>query len=501
MKQMRIFLPLAYVALIVVLAAVFGPRLAEHIAYAANKGANAADREALAELSERDQLSRLFRAVAKAVKPAVVEVRVKKRVSVPRMPDFFDHFSRDDSFGSRPRRPRPSQPQRRRYYLQRGLGSGVIVDAENGYILTNHHVVVGADEVEIVLADGRKIETEWVRSDPQTDLAVVKIKADKLIAAPLGDSDKMQVGDWVLAIGSPEGLPQTVTAGIISAKGRVTGRVGYENFLQTDAAINRGNSGGPLVNMKGEVIGINAAIVSRTGVNEGLGLAIPSKMAENVMKQLIKTGKVVRGFLGVTIQDVDKKLAESFKLPNADGALVTRVAKDSPAGQAGIKEEDFIVAIDAKVVKSVNDLRNRVADLAPGREIEFTLYRDGKKKTVTVKIVAQPASMHAALGVEKDKKVSPERFGLEVRPLTADLAARGGYDKDTKGVLIVKVAPDSDAAERGLRSGMVIDRAGGRNVTTVEEFASAVAAASGKALRLRIVTPGGGRHYVVISPK
>ncbi|MCK4623830.1 MAG: Do family serine endopeptidase [Phycisphaerae bacterium] len=492
MRNVWKFLPLVGVVLVVVLAIVFGEVVVERISYAANKGANAADREALVELSERDQLSGLFRAVAKTVKPAVVEMRVKKRVSVPQMPDFFD-----SGFPSRRRR----QPQQPRYFLQRGLGSGVIVDADKGYILTNHHVVGGADEVEIILADGRKIKAEWVRSDPQTDLAVVKIKADGLIAAPLGDSDKMQVGDWVLAIGSPEGLHQTVTAGIISAKGRVTGRGGYENFLQTDAAINHGNSGGPLVNMRGEVIGINAAIVSRTGVNEGLGLAIPSNMAANVMKQLIKSGKVVRGFLGVTIQDVDEKLAGSFKLPSPDGALVTRVAKDSPAGQAGIKEEDFIVAIDADPVKNVNDLRNRVAGLTPGSEAKFTLYRDGKKKIVAVKIAAQPADMHAALGVGKEKKAAPEQYGLKVRTLTEALASRGGYDKGAKGVLVVAVTPGSDAAERGLRKGMVIDSAGGREITTADEFASAVSAGGGKPLRLRVNIPDGGRHYVIISPK
>ncbi len=506
MKQMRKFLPLTGVILVVVLAAAFGPSLVGRFVYAAEKGANVADREALVELSGHDRLSKLFRAVARAVKPAVVEVRVRKRVAVPQMPnfdEFFRQFQFEENFPDRqPRqyRRQPRRPEQQQYYWQRGLGSGVIVDAENGYILTNHHVVGGYDGVEVVLADGRKIEAEWVRSDPQTDLAVVKIKADKLIAAPLGDSDNMQVGDWVLAIGSPEGLPQTVTAGIISAKGRVTGRGGYEDFLQTDAAINHGNSGGPLVDMQGEVIGINTAIVSRTGVNEGIGLAVPSSMAESVMKQLIKTGRVVRGFLGVTIQDVDKKLADSFKLPGTDGALVTRVMEDSPAAQAGIKAEDFIVAIGGKPVKDVNDLRNRVADLPPGKDVEFTIYRDGKKMTVSVKIAVQPAEMSAA-GVEKDKKTLPECYGLKVQTLTEELASRAGYGKDAAGVIIVEVAPDSDAAESGLRPGIVIDSVNGRKVATAEEFATAITAGGDKGLRLRIVTPDGGRQYVVISPK
>jgi len=276
-KAMRLLV----LAVVVVAAVVAGPMLVERIAYAAEKGSNQAVREELRQLSEREQISRLFRTVAKAVKPAVVEVHVRKREAAPSidMDEFLRRF-----FGEQVP-PRDSRPERERYRILRGLGSGVIVDAKNGYILTNHHVVAEADEVDVVLADGKKLDAEIVGGDWQTDLAVVKVESDGLIDAPLGDSDKMEVGDWVLAIGSPEKLPQTVTAGIISAKGRKTGGRPYENFLQTDAAINHGNSGGPLVNMRGEVIGINAAIVSRTGVNEGIGLAIPSNMAVDLQRQ------------------------------------------------------------------------------------------------------------------------------------------------------------------------------------------------------------------------
>jgi serine protease Do len=376
------------------------------------------------------------------------------------------------------------------------------VDAANGYVLTNHHVVGGADEVEIVLADGRKYDAEWVRSDWQTDLAVVKVKADRLIAARLGDSDEMEVGDWVLAIGTPEGLEQTVTAGIISAKGRKTGGRPFENFLQTDAAINHGNSGGPLVNMRGEVIGINAAIVSRTGVNEGIGLAIPANMARKVMRQLVDTGAVVRGYLGVKFQPIeDKELAKSFKLPGTEGVLVTEVVEGGPAAEAGVKAEDFIVAVGDKPVTEGEDLRNYIAETAPGTKVNLTLYRQGKKMTVSVTIGKQPEDMYAAYEPESPAD-RPTRYGLEVRTLTLELAERYGYGKGTRGVLITQVEPDGEAAEKGLRQGMVIDQVNGREVTSTGDFAEALSkAGKDKPLRLRVLRPDGYRRYLMLRPK
>ena len=463
-----------------------------------DKPVAAATSAELEKLAQRETLSKLFRAVARAVKPAVVEVRVKKRVRVPSFDpeEFFRRF-----WGQAPG---PGwEPPRERYFMQRGLGSGVIVDAKHGYILTNYHVVSDADEVEVVLADGRKFQTEWVRTDWQTDLAVLKIKPEKLTAAPLGDSDKMEVGDWVLAIGSPEGLPQTVTAGIISAKGRQTGGRPYENFLQTDAAINKGNSGGPLVNIRGEVIGINTAIVSRTGVNEGIGLAVPANMARHVMEQLIEQGKVVRGFLGVTIQDVDEELARSFNLPHTRGALVTKVVEDSPADKAGLREEDFIVAVGSKPVANKDELRNLIAQIRPGKRVELTVIRKGKEKKLTVKIGHQPADMFARYpGRPARDEESPKRYGLVVSELTPQRLRRYGYPEGTKGVLIEKVDPDSDAAEKGLVPGMVIDQVNGKRVTSTQAFAAAVAAKRKKGrLLLRVLSPDGGRRYVVISAK
>ena len=485
---------LALAAVVAVMVAM-APVLAEKISYAAEKGGHAAVREELRRLSQREQISQLFRMVAKAVKPAVVEIRVKKRIAT-RHPDLDEFFRR---FMGEPVPRGPRRPQRERYV--RGLGSGVIIDAEKGYILTNHHVVVDADDVEVVLADGKSLDATIVGGDWQTDLAVVKVETDGLIQAPLGDSDKMEVGDWVLAIGAPEGLPQTVTAGIISAKGRKTGGRPYENFLQTDAAINHGNSGGPLVNMRGEVIGINAAIVSRTGVNEGIGLAIPSNMATHVMEQLISNGKVVRGYLGVTIQTLDEKLAESFGLSDTKGAMVTGVMPDSPAEKAGLKEDDFITHVGDKGIKDVDDLRNRIARVKPDEKVNLTVLRDGKSIKVPVTMGRQPEDMFSRFD-GRPVKPAPKRFGLTVSTLTGELAKRHGYDEGTRGVIVTAVDPDSDAADQRIREGMVIDRVDGVRVTSAEEFARTVAGVKkAKNLRVRVRTPQGARRYLMIRPK
>ena len=496
-----ILIALVFVSFVVA----YGPKLAGRAAYAVAAGENRAAREQLAELSKQDHMSALFRGVAKAVKPAVVVVHVKQKVEVGPRPDveeFFRRFFRDDGrgspFGTAPRQPAP----KREYYAQ-GLGSGVIVDAEKGYVLTNWHVVRGADEVEVHLSDGRRLKVDWVRTDPPTDLAIVKIKPGGLIEAPLGDSDRMEVGDWVLAIGAPERLPQTVTAGIISAKGRTTQRVGsYQDFLQTDAAINHGNSGGPLVNMRGEVIGINTAIVSRTGVNEGIGLSIPSNMAKEIMSQLIDKGKVVRGYLGVRIQDVDEGLAKSFKLPSMDGALVAQVAEAGPAGKAGIQPGDFITRINGKVVRNVNGLRNVVAALDPDKTYPVEIYRDGKKKTLRVKIVSQPNDMAEAFGPDQPDAADASEYGIKVASMTQELAEKYGYKEPVKGVVIVEVEAGSDAAEQGLAEGMVILQVQGRKVTTPAEFRRILAGKEAKSgARMLITDASRAKRFVFISPE
>ena len=496
--------------MIVLCAALAGPPLARQIAFAVESGQQKASIAALAELSKHDKTSALYRAVAKAVKPAVVVVHVKQKVSFESSPfsgdDFMRRFFGDELPGS-PfgfRRQIPEQQRPKQEFFRRGLGSGVIVDAEKGYVLTNWHVVRDADEVEVVLHDGRKLAADWVRTDRQTDLAVLKVKPDRLMGARLGDSDEMDVGDMVLAIGSPEGLPQTVTAGIISAKGRTTGRAGYENFLQTDAAINHGNSGGPLVSMRGEVIGINTAIISRTGVNEGIGLAIPSNMAGNIMRQLVKNSAMVRGYLGVAIQDVDQKLAKSFDLPSADGALVASVGEDTPAERGGLKEGDFIVAVNGKTVKNVNDLRNRIAAVTPGDTAVLKLYRDGKMRTVKVKVARQPADLAMASGGRipgSGRGKETTRFGLTVATITEQHRKQFGLDEPAKGVVITNVAPASDAADKGLQPGDVITHVQGTKVTTAEQLTRALAGGDvDSGVRLRVRDRRGGTRFVFISP-
>jgi serine protease Do len=511
MKPMRTWLPVLTIAVLVAYIAVDGRRLATSISYAVTKGRNDADREKLAGFAKADVMSPLFVQVTKVVKPAVVEVRVTTKVKMnapPGMDDFFRRFFGDgngpgDPFspGPRGRQPRP-QP---REFLQRGLGSGVVVDGANGYVLTNYHVVAGADQTQVVLHDGTTLNVEWVRSDPMTDLAVLKVKGGGLVDAPLGDSEAMQVGDLVLAIGSPEGLPQTVTAGIISARGRTTQRGNaYESFLQTDAAINHGNSGGPLVNMKGEVIGINSAIISESGGNEGIGFAIPSSMVKTVMAQLIEKGKVTRGYLGVSIQGVDEKLAKSFGLPNTKGVLISGVAPGGPAEKAGIKAGDFVVSVAGRAVENPNELRNQVADQPVGKSVPVEFYRDGKKQAVNVTIDAQPANMLAALGgapPTQPAEAVAGKFGLEVATPTETLARQFGYKAVPKGVIVTQVTDGSPAEELGLKAGMAITQVQGKDVASAEDFQKATSAKdAAEGVRIRVTDPSGASRFVFLTP-
>ena len=489
-------------ALVVLLIYAIAPFFANRIAYAIAEGQIQAGREKLGEMAKQDTLSPLFEEVVKVLEPAVVEVRVTKKVKMEQeMPDIQDFMRR--FFGDQGGPPNQMQPQPREY-LERGLGSGVIIDAKKGYILTNYHVVAKADQTQVRLADGRTVKTDWIRTDPQTDLAILKVTAENLIEAPLGDSDKMQVGHWVLAIGAPEGLEQTVTAGIISAKGRTTDDTkAYQDFLQTDAAINPGNSGGPLVNMKGQVIGINTAIVTHTGMNAGIGLAIPSNMVKTVMSQLIEKGKVTRGFLGVAIQGVTDQLAKSFSLPTTKGALVAQVTPDSPAGKAGLKAGDFIVAIAGRTVTSPNDLRNIVAGLTPGQTVPIEFFRDGKKKTAEIKVEVQPGSLLAGAGAaptpQEEEAVS--RFGMKVSDVTGQLAQQYGYKGEPKGVLITQVTPGSPAEEAGLKAGMLIQQVQDQKVTTAEQFSEAVSAKqAARGVRLLVTDPSGAERFVFLSP-
>ncbi len=493
--------PTILVLSLLAVGAMLGPMLVQQVAYAVEKGRNAADRDALIELSKEDKLSGLFRAVASTVGPAVVEVRVERTEETPDIEDFLRRFYDEGDVPFRFRIPNRGGEQAKR--VVRGLGSGVIVDADNGYILTNNHVVDGAEKVQVILIDDRQITAEWVRSDPKTDLAVIKIAPDRLIAAPLGNSDEMEVGDWVLAIGSPRGLSHTVTAGIISAKGRSMGRFSmYEDSIQTDAAINQGNSGGPLVNTRGEVIGLNNAIVSNSGGNEGIGFAIPSNMAAKIMKQLIDNGKVVRGFLGAGITTIDERLQKSLKLPTREGALITQIVKNGPADRGGLQVEDFITKVGGEKIDDHNDLRNTVADIKPGSKVEFEFYRNGEKKTLEIEIAEQPEDIASTFreGVkpesgsspgEKSREVKVSDYGLEVTTLDSRIAARLGYDKDVEGVLITNVANGSNAADEGIESGWVITHVNNVPVKSVADFKKAISekdAAEGVRLRLRTLS-------------
>jgi serine protease Do len=397
-----------------------------------------------------------FAQVAESVAPAVVNINTVTRW-VGRTPieeffgeDFFRRF-----FGEIPEREQ----------VQRSLGSGVIVDA-SGIVLTNAHVVDRASEIEAVTADGKKHRAKVVGVDRRTDLAVLKLQGGgPYPAAALGDSDKLKVGDWVLAIGSPFGLQQTVTAGIISAKGRSIGQGPFDDFLQTDAAINPGNSGGPLVNMSGEVVGINSAIASRTGQYAGVGFSIPSNMAKRIYTELAAKGKVTRGWLGVSIQPLTPELAKSFRLKDEKGVLISDVVQDSPAERAGIAAGDIVLEFDGKKVDTPQDLQKAVAATVPGKGVPLKVWRDNGQKTLEIKIGETPDETVALRSTNKGRVL----LGLDVRPITPDIARqlnlRGG-----EGVVIFSVEDDSAAAEAGLQRGDVIREVNRQRVRNVQDF-------------------------------
>ncbi|MFH1613518.1 MAG: DegQ family serine endoprotease [Planctomycetota bacterium] len=411
------------------------------------------------------QTSKAFSEVANKAIPAVVFVKVETTVEVqsPWGPDFgfgspFDDEFFERFFGDRYRR--PQQPEKRK---QVGQGSGFII-GKDGYILTNNHVVGDADKITVKLQDGRQFEAKPVGTDPKSDLAVIKIDADDLPVIELGDSDQAQIGEWVVAIGNPFGLTATVTVGVISAKGRSSvGIADYEDFIQTDAAINPGNSGGPLLNLEGKAIGINTAIFSRSGGYMGIGFAIPVNMAKEIKKQLIESGKVTRGQLGVYIKDLEPEMAEFYGLEKAQGVLVDDIIKDSPAEKAGLRQDDIILQMNEKDIESTVSFRNTIALLKPGTEIRLLILRDGEKKTFNVTIGSLDESALAAKG-----RLS-EKLGLEVAELTAELAERFGYELG-QGVIVSEVRDGSSAAQAGIKAGMLITSINREKVDTVEQY-------------------------------
>jgi Do/DeqQ family serine protease len=381
---------------------------------------------------------------------------------------------------------------------QRALGSGVIV-SRDGYIMTNYHVVQNADEIKVETIDNRSFTAKVVGTDQPSDLALVKVSATDLHPIALGNSDAVKVGDVVLAVGNPLGIGQTVTMGIISAKGRSTtvGDGSYEDFLQTDAPINHGNSGGALVNTKGELVGINSQILSNSDGNIGIGFAIPTNMAHHVMDQLRTSGKVTRAQLGVTVQQVTEDMAQSLGLKHAGGAIVASVSDGSAAARAGIKQGDVIESFNGQPVRDFNSLRNHVADTAPGSDATVTIVRDGSEKTLTVKL--DQANPEQARNDGGDSKSDTAALGLKVEPLTPALANRLGVDTDAKGVVVQDVNPDGRAADAGVQPGDVIAQVNRQPVQSVDDLRAAVKNGGDKPVLL-LVNRKGTQIFMTVRP-
>ena len=403
-----------------------------------------------------------FSELAKLAQPGVVNIRTVKTVEGggPVFRHFFGNpFGRKNPFEDFG----PFSDERQREFKQRSLGSGFIINRE-GHIVTNNHVIEGADEITVRLSNDKEYDAEIVGRDPNTDLALIKIKgAADLVPLKMGDSDRLTVGSWVVAMGSPFGLEQTVTAGIVSAKGRVIGSGPYDDFIQTDASINPGNSGGPLLNMNGEVVGINTAIVAQ---GQGIGFAIPVNLAQGIIRQLEESGSVTRGWLGVGIQDLTPELAEYYGIKDKKGVLVAKVFEGDPADKAGIKANDIITAVDGKPVKTSRELTGKIADIPVGKKTRITILRDGKEKTVTVKIAKRDDS-------ERLARRQPQKngeLGIRIAELTPEMAKRYGHSETEKGVLVVGVESGSKAAEAGLREGDLVKEVNRKPVTSVSKL-------------------------------
>jgi serine protease Do len=436
--------------------------------------------------------------VVDRVAPAVVTIHASRRVRAPQQFPFFDDpFFRQFFGGGVPRRGGGTE-------IERALGSGVIVRSD-GHILTNHHVIDGAEDIKVDLSNRRTYSAKVVGSDPPSDLAVLKISAGDLPTLSLGDSDKVRVGDVCLAVGNPLGVGESVTAGIISAKGRSTDTVGggsFQDFLQTDAPINQGNSGGALVNTRGELIGINSQILSSNGGNIGIGFAIPSNMAKNVMNQLVTKGSVQRGMLGVTIQPVTSDMAASLGLKEAKGVIINSVHPGGPADKAGLKTGDVILQLNGKDVRGDNELRNAVAANPPGSEVSLTIWRNGSEQQVKARLgtlTAENAGESAGQG-GGGSGASSGRLGITVTPLTPDIASQLGLRPGTQGLVIESVDPNGPAAEQGLQQGDVIQEVNRQPVRSPADLRNALQK-SGNRPPLLLINRGGQTVFVSVPLK
>jgi len=436
-----------------------------------------------------NRMSNYLSEVAEVTKPSVVNISTTTTLTEKEHPfgdlfndPFFKKFFGDGS-------DHPDMPKK---FKSSALGSGVIV-SEDGFILTNYHVIKDAEEIKVILNDKREFQGKVIGDDPQTDIAVIKVDAKDLPAIKMGDSSKLKAGDVVLAIGNPFGLNQTVTMGIVSAVGRANiGISAYEDYIQTDAAINPGNSGGALVNGNGELIGINSAIYSTSGGYMGVGFAIPSDMANSVAQSILKYGKVIRGWLGVTIQDLTPELAKSFDVKGDKGALVTDVMKNSPAGKAGLKRGDLIVEFDGKSVEDTTGLRNMVANTAPGKTAQLKVIRQGKGETLTVTLGELPAKIMA-----KKTEYNNALKGVQVQELTPDLRADLNIPADAEGVLVVDVSEDSPSY--GLVSkNDVIEEVDRKPVKDLKDYERIVSQIKPSDIVLLLLYRNGGHIYVTI---
>jgi len=461
---------------------------------------------------EAEALSSGFRHAAKAALPAMVSIEVRGKAAQVNngqgadLDELFGGSPFGDMFKRDPRFKEFFKGGQRQMPRSHGMGSGFVIDP-SGIILTANHVVADADEVKVKLNDGREFMATEVKTDPSTDVAIVRIKADgKLPFVRMGNSDAVEIGEWVVAIGSPFGFDATVTAGIISAKGRGPGIAKREDFLQTDAAINPGNSGGPLVNLSGEVVGINTAISTRSGGYDGIGFAVPINLAKWVADQLIEKGNVSRAYLGVAIQPVDSDLSKQFNVPVGKGAIVTNVMPGSPAAAAKVEAGDLVVKFDGKEIHGPRDLQGVVERLTAGQTYAMHVMRDGKELTMKVTAKEMPKDFSLASHSLVEEKAAPEaqevdRFadlGIEIEAAKPDVLQKLGFKSDTAGVVVTSVAEDSPAAQANIHEGMVIEKVGSKRVTTPAEFKDAVHAASlDKGILVLVRTPRGSQFVVV----
>lgn len=454
------------------------------------RGFTGEENKSVGKVSEEaiDVLSSVGKAmveVTNAVKPAVVNISTTRKIRIKGHtgPFFDDPFLRrffGDEFLRQFKEPREQKTS--------SLGSGVIVDG-GGYILTNNHVIKDADEIKVTLSDNREFDGKVIGTDPKSDLAVIKIEAKDLPTIKWGDSEKLQVGEPVIAVGSPYGLTQTVTFGIVSAKGRANVRISdYEDFIQTDAAINPGNSGGPLINIRGELVGINTAIFSTTGGYQGIGFSIPSGIAKVVLESLIKEGKVVRGWLGVTIQPVTKAIAEQFKLASEEGVLVSDVTADSPATKAGLKRGDVIIEYEGKKADDPADLRNMVAATSPGTKVNLKILRDGKEESVAVTIGELPEEPEALTG-----EVDNALRGVHVQDITPELRKNLDIPQRVTGVIVTDVEEDV-----GLARGDLIMEINRVDIQSVEDYSNVVSEIGPESDVLLLIYRNGRVFYLTI---